>query len=188
MTDNYKEVLLREGFIHLSIEVPKEIRDFALNYEIPKSSDRLPDQIELNYRYVDENFKYLEELKDLIKKAIKYDKDLSEKIDNVNEVIVQELKSFELLEWHHDKYMFDDNKPLLFEALLYISNVDEPKRWFFYKPYDESEEDISELNSGAYRLSNGSIVLIDCTSDKYVHSAFGPDLDQKVVTFLLGCR
>ena len=188
MIDNYKESLLEQGFIHINIEVPEEIREFALEYNIPESSDKLPDQIELDYRYVDENFKYLNEIKDLIKKAIKYDKDLSEKIDNVKEVIIQELKSFELLNWHHDKYMFDDNKPLLFEALLYISNVDEPKRWFFYKPYDESEEEISELNSGAYRLANGSLVLIDCTSDKYVHSAFGPDVGEKVVTFLLGCR
>ena len=175
-----KNELQDKGFISFKVAVPKHLKEYALNYSIPKSKDRLPDQIELDHRYVDENFKYLKELKDLIANKIK-DSQLSRLILSTPEVIVQELLPETILNWHHDAYTFEDGKPLLFEALLYISTKEKPQRALLWKEYKGQQ-------SGTIEIEDGTVILIDCSTDKYLHAAIGPASDERVVTLLLGCR
>lgn len=171
-----------KGVLVFDTSVPVSLSDYTLNYEIPKSDGRLPDQIELDYRTVDDHFPYNQLLKELIYRAVGSPEDIKDLLFNCPDVIIQELKPNNILDWHHDAYTFDDGSKLQFEALLYISNVPNPSRTFMWK--DKDDEDVNLVS-----IKHGTIILIDCTSDRYIHSAVGSnDEYEKIVTLLLGCR
>lgn len=175
------EELDQKGFLVFKINVPEYLRKFAIDYQIPKDMDE-DNHIELDYRYVDKNFKYLNELKDLVLSSVSFQKEMEEVIAKVPDVIVQELKPFEMIGWHSDAHTYDDGTKLMFECLLYISNVDNPTRTFFWKNADNTDR-------GVVEITHGTLLIIDCRSEKYLHSAMGThNYNEKVVTFLLGCR
>lgn len=175
------EELDAKGFLAYTIKIPEYLKKFALDYKIPKDLDQ-DNHIELDYRYVDSNFKFLKELKELILNNINFEPAMSFLIKKVPDVIVQELKPFETIDWHSDAHTYEDGTQLQFECLLYISNVDNPTRMFFWK---ESEG----TNQGVIQINHGTLLVIDCRSEKFLHSAMGTyDESQRVVTFLLGCR
>lgn len=175
------EELNEKGFLVYKIKIPDYLRKFALDYKIPKDMDQ-DNHIELDYRYVDSNFIYLEELKQLVLDSVNFQIEMKNLIEKVPDVIVQELKPLEIIGWHSDAHTYEDGTKLQFECLLYISNVDNPTRMFFWKKPDESE-------TGVIEITHGTLLIIDCRSEKYLHSAMGTHSDnEKVVTFLLGCR
>jgi hypothetical protein len=175
------EELDKKGFLVFKIEVPSYLRQFALDYKIPKDLDQ-DNHIELDYRYVDSSFEYLEQLKQLVLNNINLQNEMKNLIQKVPDVIVQELKPFETIGWHNDAHTYKDGTKLQFECLLYISNVDNPTRLFFWKTPDEKEQ-------GMIQITHGTLLIIDCRSEKFLHSAMGThDVNERVVTFLLGCR
>lgn len=175
------EELDEKGFLVFKIDVPDYLRQFALDYKIPKDLDQ-DNHVELDYRYVDSNFKYLEELKKLVTNSVSFQKEMESLILKAPDVIVQELKPFETIGWHNDAHTYEDGTKLQFECLLYISNVDNPARLFFWKTEDNKEQ-------GTIQIANGTLLIIDCRSEKYLHSAMGThNNDERVVTFLIGCR
>lgn len=175
------EELDEKGFLIFKVDVPDYLRQFALDYKIPKDMDQ-DNHIELDYRYVDSNFKYLDELKNLLLNSVSFQKEMQDLIVKVPDVIVQELKPFETIGWHSDAHTYEDGTSLQFECLLYISNVDDPTRLFFWKKQDETDR-------GVTKITHGTLLIIDCRSEKYLHSAMGTHAnDERVVTFLLGCR
>jgi hypothetical protein len=187
MTNLLKQ-LNEQGVLVFQTNIPEHLTQYTLNYIIPQSDGRDVDQVELDYRTVDDNFPYSELLKELIYKALGSPEDMKELIFRTPDVIVQELKPNTKLDWHHDAYTFEDGTKLQFEVLLYVANTERPDRYFAWKD-KRMVQGRTASPEKTVRIQHGSCLVIDCSTDYYVHSASGSTrLNEKIVTLLLGCR
>lgn len=110
---NFLQQLQQKGILVFETSVPDTLTSYALDYKIPKSEGASPNQIELEYRTVDENFPYLQLVKELIFKAAGSPEEIKEILFKTPDVIVQELPYNKILDWHHDAYTFGEGVLLI---------------------------------------------------------------------------
>ena len=171
------------GIITSRATVSDKFRNYILQYGIPESDGKLPGQIELDKRFVESNFQRLYELKTMIFNALGCPEELRESLYACTDVIIQELEPGKILDWHVDAYKFDDGSSLSYEALFYVSTLDDPDRIFMWRKKD------ANYLAESLKIQNGTIVLINCENDQFEHAAIAADkIGERTVTLLLGCR
>jgi hypothetical protein len=177
------QTLTDSGIITSRAPVSDKFRNYVLQYRIPESDGKLQGQVELDRRFVESNFQRLYELKEMIFHALGYPEELRESLYACTDVIIQELEPGKILDWHIDAYKFDDGSSLSYEALFYVSTVNDPDRVFMWR-----EKDAGYL-AHSLKIKNGTVVLINCENDRFEHAAIAADkIGERTVTLLLGCR